>query len=202
MALRIWPKRTTGGWGIGLTIGIAAMCESLTKIVMVSDSLTTFGDVVADATAEKNAPIHPNWSSLYASNDITDVRPILEIASLKLCSTGREVFMAEVGMAMTDAYALRHQYLIEQQVLVPNGFTSLKDLYNRGKDVLTAAEFNRIKRNANAVRPSSVFLVGGFDPSGVAHLLFQKAKSAYECLDDPGFWAIGSGGPEARGNRH
>jgi hypothetical protein len=147
-----------------LTIGIAGMCESLTKFVTVCDSLTTFGDVVADATAEKNAPIHPNWCSLYASNDITDVRPILEIASLKLCSLNREVFMMEVGMAMTEAYALRHQYLVEQQIFVPNGFKNMDDFHDRGKIALTNAEFNRINRAANAVSPSSTFLVGGFDP--------------------------------------
>lgn len=180
-----------------MTVGIASMCECLTKIVTVADAMLDFGDVAVDGVSEKIAPIHPNWFSLYASNDTTDVRPILELVTVQLCSEKRELFMTDVGNAFARAYAIRNQRMVEQKLIEPRGFKHLDDFYDRGKSVLTESEFNRLSREIDKITPSSEFLIGGFDQGGIGHILLQKPRSAYECLDDPGFWAIGSGAPEA-----
>lgn len=180
-----------------MTVCIASICKSLESIVAVSDQMITFGNISVDATAQKIAPLHRNWFAMFSGNDITDVRPILDFASLLLCSENRERAMIEVEEAIELAYAKRHQELIEHRLLIPSGFEGLDDFHDRGRKSLTAAKFNRISRCIDDVTPQCEFLVGGFDLQGIAHLLLQEAKSPYRCFDDPGFWAIGSGQTEA-----
>jgi hypothetical protein len=185
-------------WGLGVTVCIAAMCEVLTKIVTVCDKMITFGDVSIDGTAEKSSPVHPNWFTLYAANDVTDVRPIIETIQLQLCSKKGERFMVEAGHALSMAFAKRHDDIALYRVLRPNGFQSMDDFYAKAKArVIPASEFTRLKRELKAVKPECVVLMGGFDYSGLGHLLLQEAESPYQCYDDPGFWAIGSGQHEA-----
>ncbi len=180
-----------------MTVCIAGICKSLQGLVAVADQMITFGDISVDGTGEKINPLHRNWFAMYSGNDITDVRPILDSATIILCSENRERALDEVGGTFELAYARRHQQLIEYRVLVPSGFEGLDDFHERGKKSLTSAKFNQILRRIDAVMPGCEFLIGGFDSQGIAHLLLQKAKSPYRCFDDPGFWAIGSGQSEA-----
>jgi hypothetical protein len=77
------------------------------------------------------------------------------------------------------------------------GFKGLDDFHDRGRRSLSSAAFTRTLRDIEGTNPSCSFLVGGFDLQGVAHLILQEVKSPFRCLDDPGFWAIGSGQQEA-----
>jgi hypothetical protein len=180
-----------------VTVCIAAICESLHKVVTVSDEMVTLGSISVDGTAEKKAPVHPNWFALYAADDITDVRPILDGAMLLLCSKPGDRFMVEAGDALSKSFAKRHQDIIKYRVLVPCGFEDLDDFYSKGKKILSISEINQIKRQIAAAKPACEFLLSGFDPMGIGHLLLQEANSPFQCYDDPGFWAIGSGQHEA-----
>lgn len=180
-----------------MTVCIAGICEGLRSVVGVSDQMLTFGHISVDRVGEKEAPIHRNWFALYSADDMTDVRPILDHVALLLCSENRERALIEVGGAMELAYACRHQDLIEKRILIPLGFKGLDDFHERGKKSLPSAAFKRTLRNIEENNPNCTFLVGGFDLQGVAHLLLQETRSPFQCLDDPGFWAIGSGQQEA-----
>jgi ATP-dependent protease HslVU (ClpYQ) peptidase subunit len=180
-----------------VTVCIAGLCDQLSSIVAVSDEMITFGDVSVDRTAEKISPLHRSWFAMYAANDITDVRPILDKATFLICAAKRERSMTEVGEAFQTAYATRHEQLIEHRLLIPNGFRSLDDFHLRGKESLTVSQFNRLSRCMRTIKPECKFLIGGFDLMGIGHLLVQEANSPYQCYDDPGFWAIGSGQNEA-----
>jgi hypothetical protein len=180
-----------------MTVCIAGICESLRGVVAVSDQMLTFGHVSVDGSADKEAPIHRNWFAMYSADDVADVRPILDHLSLILCSENRERALIEVGEAIQIAYAARHQELIEYSLLMPMGFKGLDDFHDRGRRSLSSAAFTRTLRDIEGTNPSCTFLVGGFDLQGIAHLIVQKVKSPFRCLDDPGFWAIGSGQQEA-----
>jgi hypothetical protein len=180
-----------------MTVCIASICESLQGLVAVADQMLTFENISVDGTGEKINPLHRNWFAMYSGNDITDVRPILDTATIILCSENRERALGEIGEVFELAYARRHQQLIEIRVLMPSGFQGLDDFHERGKKSLTSTKFNQILRRIEEVVPGCEFLIGGFDLFGSAHLLLQEAKSPYKCFDDPGFWAIGSGQSEA-----
>jgi hypothetical protein len=105
--------------------------------------------------------------------------------------------LSEVGAAISLAFAKRHQDLIEFGLLTPYGSTGFDDFHSRARASLGSAKFNRLLKEMESIVPECEVLVGGFDLMGVAHLLSQRPNSAYECLDDPGFWAIGSGQQEA-----
>jgi hypothetical protein len=180
-----------------VTVCLASICESLHKIVMVSDAMVTCGGISVDGTMQKSAPIHRNWYAVFAADDVTDVRAIMDFAMLRLCSSKDEKFLVEVAEHLSMAYAKRHDDLATFNVLRPAGFNGIDDFYERGKQCLTTSEFKRLSRELRAAVPKCIFLVGGFDCLGIAHLLLQQANSAAECMDDPGFWAIGSGQEEA-----
>src|SRR5258708_35679360 len=197
MNLQKLPPRKLRDRGLGVTVCIAAICESLQKIVTVCDEMITFGDVSVDGTAEKAAPVHTNWFTLYAANDITDVRPIIEGTMLLLCSNERQKSLLEAGQWLSTSFAKRNDELVNYNVFRPNGFTGMDDFYERGKKILSRADFIRIRREALATKPECVVLMGGFDFAGIGHLILQEPVSPFQCYDDPDFWAIGSGQHEA-----
>jgi len=158
--------------------------------------MVTLGSIAIDGAAEKKAPVHPNWFVLYAADDITDVRPILDGAMILLCSKKGDRFMVEAGDALATSFAKRHEDLMKFRVLLPRGFKDLNDFHSR-KNTLPISEISEIKRQLRATKPACEFLMAGFDPMGVGHLLLQEPNSPFQCYDDPGFWAIGSGQHEA-----
>ena len=159
--------------------------------------MITIGNVSVDGTVQKIAPLHRNWFAMYSANDTTDVRPILDFATIILCRQNRERTLMEAGIAIETAYADRHQRLIENRLLIPTGFRGLDDFHERGRKILGSAKFNQILQRIEEISPECVFLLGGFDTQGIAHLVIQEPKSSFQCFDDPGFWAIGSGQQEA-----
>ena len=173
------------------------MCEGGARIVAVTDRLLAFGHSGVDGGLEKTNPLHPNWFALYSANDVTDVRPIIDRATLLMCAGGKQRFLTEAGNIFTDSFAFRHQQLIEHKVLIPSGFANMDDFDKRGKEVLPPDEYRHLQRKMRAAKPQCEFLVGGFDPMGMGHLFVQDSTGPCQGYDDPGWTQIGCGAEEA-----
>jgi hypothetical protein len=181
-----------------LTVCIAAICESGGKLVTVTDRLLSFGESGVDGALEKATPLHPNWFALYSADDVTDVRPIIDRATILMCgSEQKQKLLTEAGEIFTRSFAIRHQQLIENRILIPSGFKTLDDFENRAKDLLPPDEYRQMRRNMRAVKPQCEFLVGGFDPVGMGHLFVQDSTGPWQGFDDPGWTQIGCGAEEA-----
>src|ERR1700690_3429501 len=85
------PSRRNGG--LDLTVCLAALCERGQKLICISDRFLAFSPhmTAIDGVVCKDAAIHKNWFGLYAANDITDVRPIIERATMLLSAKKREL---------------------------------------------------------------------------------------------------------------
>ena len=92
---------------------------------------------------------------------------------------------------------MRHQELIENRILIPTGFKGLDDFEKRAKELLPPDEYRSMRRKMRAVKPQCEFLVGGFDPAGMAHLFVQDSTGPWQGYDDPGRTQIGCGAEEA-----
>lgn len=182
-----------------MTVCIAGICEHGKKIVCVTDQLLTFfpNMTAMDGSVFKDQALHKNWFALYAANDMGDVRPIIERATVLMLARQRDLALVEAMDIFTDSFAKRHQDLIEYSVIKPNGFPSYDDFIARGKDVLPADDYRRIRRLISKTKPGCEFLVTGFDFLETAHLFKQDSSGPAKGFDDPGWWAIGSGEGEA-----
>jgi len=152
-----------------------------------------------DKTADKNVAIHRNWFALYAASDMTDVHPILDNATFRMCANKRELALTEAMSAFTEAYAARHETLIEHKVLRRQGFKSIDYFTENGMSLLPPDEYRRIRQLVGKTRPQCEFLVGGFDLMGIGHVFKQDNSGPAQCFDEPGWWAIGCGEGEAIG---
>jgi hypothetical protein len=175
------------------------MCEGGAKIVTVTDRLLVIGQSGLDGPGglEKASPVHPNWHALYSAEDVSDVRPILDRASVLITGEGRQRFLTEVADIFSRAFALRHQQLIEHRILTPTGFTDLDDFDKRAKDMLPIEEYRYVRQKMRVCKPKCEFLVCGFDPVGMGHIFMQDSTGPWQGYDDPGWWTIGSGAEEA-----
>lgn len=184
-----------------MTVCLAAICEAGKKIITVTDQMIGFSDgqnvSTVDGAVLKGDAIHSNWFALFASDDTTDVSPILDRVRLAMCSGGHQRTLSEAALMFQESYMHRHQQLIEFEVLKPLGFKGYDDFHKRAKDCLPESEHIRILQKIETIAPQSTFLVAGFDPAGLGHLFQQECKSAWLGLDELGWWAIGSGQMEA-----
>lgn len=194
-----FPNRHGKNRGLDLTVCIAGICESGKRIICVTDQLVTFfsGMTAVDGSVFKDQAIHKNWFALYAANDMGDVRPILERATVLMVARKRDLALVEAMDIFTESFAKRHQDLIEYSVIKPNGFPDYDNFIDRGKDVLPPEDYRRIRRLINKTKPGCEFLVAGFDFMELAHLFKQDSSGPAKGFDDPGWWAIGSGEGEA-----
>lgn len=182
-----------------MTVCIAGLCDSGRKLVFVSDRLLTFFPqmTAVDGSVSKDHAVHKNWFALYAANDMGDVSPIMERATMFMVVKKRDLAVTEAMDAFTHAFMIRHQQLLEYRILKPNGFRSLDQFTEQGKDRLPPEEYRRIKRLMSKTKPECEFLVGGFDLMGLGHLFKQSSFGPAQGFDEPGWWAIGCGEGEA-----
>lgn len=185
-----------------MTVCLAAICESGKNILSLSDQMIGFqADETAITTVDgavlKDSHIHKNWFALYAADDVADVSPIIDRATVMMCRDNDERPLAEVGKIFMESFMLRHQDKIHFGLLKPLGFHDYDDFHERGKNCLPESEHVRILQKIETLAPQCAFLVGGFGPMGLGHLFMQKANSAWDGLDELGWWAIGSGHSEA-----
>lgn len=186
-----------------MTVCLAAVCEAGKKIISVTDQMIGFAEggtvTTVDGAVVKDDHIHQNWFAMFASDDTTDVSPILDRAKYRMCQAKGQRSLSEAGIILQESYMLRHQDLIEFGVLKPLGFKDYDDFHQRAKDCLPESEHIRILQKIDMTAPQCTFLVGGFDPMEIGHLFQQECKAAWLGLDELGWWAIGSGQNEAIG---
>jgi hypothetical protein len=142
-----WPwnkieKPRPADWGLGMTVCIAASCESSKTIVAVTDHKVTMGSFAADGVALKTRQLIGDWAILFAGEDMTHIKTIIERA--------REILQEEtdeeewqrtysfqvIASALSDAYDERLQKQIESKYLKNFGLT-VADFRDNGKEKLT-----------------------------------------------------------------
>jgi hypothetical protein len=179
-------------WGRKVTVCIAVLCDSRSRIITVSDMKTSFSGLYsADEMSLKVKALVHNWLVLRAGNDITDANPIIERARSILAGQADPTPRAVVA-ALHKAHQERHCEQVESQVLAKYGLT-LSAFLKDGKKKLTEQIFNQIGEAISRVSLSLEFLVTGFDSLGEGHIFHVTGDQKPANYDDVGFWAIGTG---------
>jgi len=86
--------------------------------------------------------------------------------------------------------------LIEATVLRRRGY-NWESFRAQGKDLCTEAVYFDVESEIAAVKLSLDFLIFGFDDVGKPHIRFTNWKTPPENYDELGFYAIGTGAPNA-----
>ena len=192
VGFRIAPRRTAMNWGSKVTVCIAVLCYSRSRIITISDMKTTFGGLYsADEMSLKVKALVRNWLVLQAGNDITDANPVIERARSILGGQADPTPFAVVS-ALHKAHQEWHCQQVESQVLAQYGLT-LPAFLKDGKKKLTEQVFNRIGEAIAHVSLSLEFLVAGFDSAGEGHIWHVTGCQQPANYDDVGFCAIGTG---------
>src|SRR5579872_6410181 len=136
------PKKPTpADWGLGMTVCVAAMCDSGKSIVAASDHKLTIGNLAAEGVALKGTPIGWEWNVMFAGDDMTHAKPILartkELLSTYTKESDDYATYQMVASALADAHDERLHRQIEARYLRNFGLTV--DLFREhGKEQLSS----------------------------------------------------------------
>lgn len=184
-------------WGFGMTICIGALCEREECVVAVSDELITLDDVAGEGLALKNFHLLPNWSALFAADDVGHIPFILSRAQEILKGPAGYAGRAEdLANAVSLAYEEQLDREINAQLLTPLGLTRKELLGNRATHI-PPTTLDSLIRQTGRIRLGCEFLLVGLDEREDGHLILVTGDSAPRSLNSVGFWAIGSGAPSA-----
>jgi hypothetical protein len=186
---KLRPSRPAD-WGCGMTVCIAAICESGYGLVFAMDMMVSMGWVSMDAQAFKAFRLSPNWHALFAGDDISPTEPILRSVrkSLKTCSND----LPEVMNVFAGAYQDHLQLQATNQVLSRYHWT-LDSFLREGPQALGPEGFADIRQQYETVKFDCEFLVCGFDYEHKAHIFTVKNPGVPENRSQVGFWAVGTG---------
>jgi hypothetical protein len=194
-----WPWNTLphprpADWGIGMTVCIAAICQSDRTVITASDRMVSMGGYFSgDDLARKIDPLRIGWWSLIAGDDISPVIPILA----RIDEAVREPeTLTNVSKVVKDAYRAQRLQQIKDEILSEHGFT-WEEFRAHGNERLTDRAYDRITEQIRSYGLSLELLLCGFDPKGTAHIFTVQNSGKIEYYDKLGFWAIGSGSHQA-----
>ncbi|HEY1903503.1 MAG TPA: hypothetical protein VGG56_13790 [Terracidiphilus sp.] len=177
-----------------MTIGIAALADRRTKIVMASDSKAAFGDFSADRGVLKNIPIGHYYAILVAGNDTGYIMPTVKRIqkAMPLEMTDPD----EIAMLIHEELAETRKRKIEAKILAKLGFT-MDTFRTEGKELLTESVYYDLVSEIRREELSLTFLLAGFDASNHGHLRVITSDDCPQDYDMLGFAAIGSGASPA-----
>jgi len=186
-----------------MTVCIAAISTENEIIVAVDRKASSTEYSNEDATT-KSAWVAPGWLCLFAGEDIAPVMPIVRRASKKLAEIlpSREdeeerFSLEEVTQAMESGYQEFLSDICRAKVLSRWDFKTIKEFREHGRKQFGADEFDRMCMRIDEMRLKVTFLVCGIDEDGAPHIFTVSNPGVVEVRDEPGYWAIGNGGPAA-----
>jgi len=175
-----------------MTVCIAGKCQ--TGIIAMCDRMISTGHYSADDMALKFRDIHREWHAMFAGNDVSRIKPLIDKAKKRL--TGAKGSLAEVEDAMRASF---HEELIQKQtdlVLSRYGLT-MKEFLDTGLRRFGETQFTAIKYQLDQINLECAFLVYGLDDNNTEHI-FTVEDPGIACNHDLyGFWSIGSGSNRA-----
>src|SRR5687767_9935958 len=100
------PRRTLrpSDWGIGMTVCISAITID-NQVVAASDSMLTMagGSFTSDGEASKSAMLAPDWSVLFAGDDIGSIPSLLRRVTVELKLSKANMFDSLPVQRMVEA---------------------------------------------------------------------------------------------------
>jgi hypothetical protein len=184
-------------WGIGMTVCISAICKNgkdKNCVIMASDQMLCMGGYTsADRCTIKLDPLYYHWFSQFAANNISAVFPIYEsIRKLEVVVTA----VTDVAGLCKAAYKSQRLERIEDEILSAYGLT-WKDMKTNIRERLSERDFQILTERIRQYDLDVEMLVGGFDDCSLPHIFTIRNPGTVDYYDKLGFWAIGSGQPNA-----
>jgi hypothetical protein len=174
-----------------MTVCAAAICAQRRAIVLVSDQMVSYGDVVGDRIMSKNMEAHPSWIAMVAASDVTHITPIMEAVVERIYPSAhnwQEQSLSSVQAAFVSAIE-REVERPKQAVIRAHHFRDYAHLTSHGP----AYFGSRWPRIESKLLWEMDLLVGGFDARHRPHLFTIDQATVIETHDRPPFAAIGSG---------
>lgn len=181
-------------WGIGMTVGIAAIADSTKSIIFATDQMMSVGIRTADLPLVVKAfSIHKRWFSLYAGT-ATLVTLVLAKVKVALASSVAPDVL-EVSSVFVRVFQEERRRLAEQAVLSPLGLDmqTFVSLWANNQ----SAELSDMRRKIQDFDFDCEFLVGGYGPADTAHVFTVTPPGVENNYDPVGFWSIGIGADAA-----
>lgn len=173
-----------------MTCCVGVIADDGKSIVLVGDREVSLDWVAAEPDVQKIEPLGAGWWACF-SGPISACIDILDRARRDLPKgddLGKPHKMAE---AVRKAFFARRDDEAESLFLLPHGW-SLKDFRDSGRHSIDESVYTQMDYSFAAHRLNASFLIAGFDPDGVGHLLGVDFTGV-QWFDKPGFHAIGSG---------
>jgi 20S proteasome alpha/beta subunit len=180
--------------GLILTVCIAA--ATLTgDIVGVSDTMVSFNDQIPaqDLGIIKHFFLCPGWGIMFATNDITRPRAVIDRAVHRLRDV-KEHTADTVRSAVSDAYRDAVNEQTTRRYLWPLGIEKLSEFREVGLMQFGARTFSNMRLKIERFNLGVQFLVVGVDPpTDRAHIFEIDNPGICDDHRDLGYWAVGSG---------
>jgi hypothetical protein len=179
-------------WGIGMTVCIAALCESREAIVAVSDHMLSTDDFSSDNLALKMDNLSEFWKVLFAANDLSSVVQVIEEAKRQIGPWDSEKDLEEITAIVQRAFLKEIERKIDSEVLHRYGLNR-ESFISSGLKKLGASLFRDLAQEIKSVSLDCQFLVYGFDSHGKGHIFTVGDPGKLEIWDTAGMCVIGSG---------
>lgn len=177
-----------------MTTCIADVCGNGRAIALAADKALGLGHVES-SSGEKIIHLHPNWRVLYAGRDTAPALPIVEKAAAILKDTKPTTL--EVAVAMTKAWKEVRDERSEAKILKGRPGWTLERFYEEGKDHFPQQDYARLTDAIESQELDLELLIAGFDDQGRAALMSMEGAEPSIPERRTGYWAIGSGAPNA-----
>jgi len=183
-------------WGFRVTLCAAALSDSSTKIIAVTDLKIGLGSFAGDFGSLKSTRLYSDWAIMYAGDDVESVPFIIDYAKNLLMASKTPPSPHGIARAIDKAYSHRVQEVVEAKVLRRFGYTA-ESFRKLGKRQMTSSVYNTLCSRIAEVKLKIKFLITGFDERKRGHILVagnDEPPTEYTSL---GFFAIGNGAPAA-----
>jgi hypothetical protein len=185
-------------WGVDqVTVCIAAICESGSKIVLVSDRMLS---TVSTSTeiGLKVRKLHQDWYAMFSGDDISQVEMVQGAANLA---------KKESVTALDAVHAMRAAYQTVRRQQIQDNFLStfkwdVDKFLSQGKNKIPAAEYSNLWYKIETFDLGCQFLVAGFSrkptSSRPSAVIFEVVNpGVVRPCTAVGWGVIGSGYPNA-----
>lgn len=197
-----WGEIRPAPWGNKMTVCIAAICRDQPDrhVIMASDQMISMGGVTSgDSATLKLDPLYFHWWSQFASNDVSAILPVYEAIRNRDASDTKTKLLTkltDIAEMCKEAYKAGRLERIQDEVLAEYGMT-WKDLKEDGMKRLNERDFQMLTEKIRRFSLDLEMLIGGFDENKEPHIFTVSNPGTANYYDKLGFWAIGSGQPNA-----
>lgn len=194
------PRRTPrhADWGIGLTVCVAAFCETSRTIVTASDRLLTWGHTSSESALKLVQLHNPHWLAMIAGEDITvGVESVAANVRETLTAMQPSQTAQQVQAVLLGAWRDARNQIAEATVLAPYRL-NVQTFVQQGRKYFGDAKFLDLATQLeHSTRLKCDLLVCGFDDKHRPTLFVCDDESGCRNFTRAGFVAIGSGDVEA-----